>query len=278
MGAFTPDWLALREPADAAARSSRLAGMAGGALGQDVVHALDLGTGTGANVRYLVDRMPARQDWLLVDDDPRLIEEAARMGVCGAVRRVDLAAEIESAELGIFAGRELVTASALLDLVSERWLHALAVKCRRVGAVVLFALTYNGEIRCRPEDPEDETIRELVNRHQRSDKGFGVALGPAAAEVAGRCFSDLGYHVECEPSPWILTPDVRDVRDGEPAAWTKTAELQRLLIEGWAEAASDVAHERQPSIARWRDRRLAQVLAERSHVTVGHVDMVAWLP
>jgi hypothetical protein len=275
MGAFTPDWLALREPADAAARSSRLAGLAGKALGQDIVHALDLGTGTGANVRYLVGRLPSRQDWLLVDDDPRLIEEAARTGVSGAIRRVDLAAEIESTELGIFAGRELVTASALLDLVSERWLRALAAKCRRVGAVVLFALTYNGEIRCRPDDPEDEAIRELVNRHQQSDKGFGVALGPAAAEVAERCFSDLGYHVECEPSPWILTPDVRD---GERAARTKTADLQRLLIEGWAEAASDIAHERQPSIAQWRDRRLAQVLAERSHVTVGHVDMVAWLP
>ena len=96
MGAFSPDWLALREPADADARSARLTRLVGGALPHDLVHALDLGTGTGANVRYLADRLPVRQDWLLVDDDPRLIEEAARMCASGVVRRVDLVAEIDS--------------------------------------------------------------------------------------------------------------------------------------------------------------------------------------
>ena len=90
MGAFSPDWLALREPADAEARSSRLTRLVGDALPHDLVHALDLGTGTGANVRYLAGRLPVRQDWLLVDDDPQLIEEAARTCASGVVRRVDL--------------------------------------------------------------------------------------------------------------------------------------------------------------------------------------------
>jgi hypothetical protein len=275
MGAFSSDWLTLREASDAAARSSRLVSLLGEVLPHDLVHALDLGTGTGANVRYLTDRLPVRQDWLQVDDDARLVEEASRMEGSGVVRRVDLAAEINSMELGILDGRDLVTASALLDLVSEPWLRTLAAKCRRAGAAVLFALTYDGEIRCQPEEPEDQAIRDLVNRHQRNDKGFGPALGPTAADVAERCFADLGYHVERERSPWLLISDteprVTDVVGAGPS-------LQRQLIEGWAEAASEVAPGQLTSIRRWRERRLAHVTAKRSRLTVGHVDIAAWLP
>jgi hypothetical protein len=62
----------------------------------------------------------------------------------------------------IFHGRQLVTASALLDLVSEPWLQALAVRCREHASAVLFALNYDGRIQCWPEEPGDEQVRELV--------------------------------------------------------------------------------------------------------------------
>jgi hypothetical protein len=182
---------------------------------------------------------------------------------------------MDSPELGIFAGRQLVAASALLDLVSERWLRALAVKCRQVSAVVLFALSYDGEIRCLPEEPEDPAIRDLVNRHQRNDKGFGPALGPTAAHIAGQCFTDLGYHVEYEASPWILMPDPQGGAAPGPRG---ERELQRALIDGWAAAAADLAPERRASIEGWRTRRLAHLDANRSRLTVGHVDIAAWLP
>jgi hypothetical protein len=246
----------------------------GRALPHDLVHALDLGTGTGANARYLTERLPVRQEWLLVDADQRLIEETMRQRPMDVARRIDLVAEIDAPGPGIFAGRELVTASALLDLVSERWLRRLAAKCRQVGAAVLFALTYDGDLRCVPEEPEDELIRDLVNRHQRSDKGFGPALGPSAAGVTEQRFAELGYRVESEASPWILTPD----DDGGAAAGRSVAELQRQLIDGWADAASEVAPERLSSIARWRSRRAAHVDANRSWLTVGHTDVAAWLP
>ena len=270
---FSPDWLALREPADVKARSPRLASLVGGALPADVVHALDLGTGTGSNVRYLAERLPGRQDWLLVDADARLIEQARRTVSFAVARVVDLVVEVDSPGPGIFSGRDLVTASALLDLVSARWLRGLAGKCRQVGAAVLFSLTYDGEMRCMPEEPEDDLIRELVNRHQQTDKGFGPALGPTAGGEARRCFAEFGYRVESEPSPWVLAADSRD-----DDASRATAELQRQLIDGWAQAASEMAPEHLTAIEGWRSRRTAHVDANRSSLTVGHSDLAAWLP
>ena len=55
-------------------------------------------------------------------------------------------------------------------------------------------------------------------------------------------------------------------------------ELQRQLIEGWAQAAEEIAPEQTPMIRDWLARRLAHVEAGRSHVIVGHEDLAAWLP
>src|SRR6266850_288112 len=261
------DWLALREPADAAARSAALTRAVVEQLPRGRLRAVDLGTGTGSNVRYLARHLPAdEQQWLLVDRDPGLLAEAA-----GSLRPLrSIVVETREKNLGVldsqlFARRDLVTASALLDLVSETWLRTLAAECRAAGATALFALTYNGRSRCLPEEPEDETIRELMNRHQRqNDKGFGRAAGPDAVDVAERCFADAGYHVTREPSDWVLTPDAR--------------ELQRQLVEGWASAAREIAQEQASTIDDWLRRRLQHIDAHHSHVTVGHEDLAAWLP
>jgi hypothetical protein len=283
------NWLALREPADVAARSTTLTRAIVDVLGRrDHVSVLDLGSGTGSSVRYLAGHLSTPQRWLLVDRDPALLAEVrARTSSWGAVRgyevttdrdalmirgrQVDCCIETRRLDLGrltdpqIFSGRHLVTASALLDLVSEAWLGALARHCRESGAAVLFALTYTGRSRCLPAEPEDDRIRELMNRHQRaSDHGFGTAAGPEAVECAARCFGAVGYHVRRAGSDWMLSPDTRA--------------LQRHLIEGWAEAAQEIAPGQATMVERWLTRRLAHVEAHRSHITVGHEDLAAWLP
>ena len=61
------------------------------------------------------------------------------------------------ADSSLFAGHALVTASALLDLVSVRLAAKRAgsalPRCR--GAMVLFALTYDGRITWEPAEPEE---------------------------------------------------------------------------------------------------------------------------
>jgi hypothetical protein len=285
---FSAEWLALREAADAAARSQALTERLARELGpRDELRVLDLGTGAGANVRYLARPLTAaRQDWLLVDNDERLLDAcinriATWAGEAGgrirlqaggleadvddrtfhiAARVVDLARS-ETLE-SLCAGRDLVTASALLDLVSGSWLRAAAAACRTAGAAILFALTYDGRMACNPADPDDETIRSLVNRHQLTDKGIGTSAGPDATSIARQCLEEVGYRVYEEPSDWTLQPEA--------------IPLQRQLIDGWAEAAAAVDPARTTAIASWRDRRLDHLAAGRSTIVVGHRDLAAW--
>ncbi len=161
-------------------------------------------------------------------------------------------------------GCALVTASALLDLVSESWLRAFASRCRAARVDVLCALSYDGRIECQPADPGDRLVRDLVNRHQKTDKGFGPALGPDAARVGADCFRDEGFEVETAASDWVL--------DAALGA------LQRELLEGWAGAAREVSPGQAAAVDAWLARRLSHVETGVSRIRVGHVDLVATLP
>jgi hypothetical protein len=256
---FSAEWLALREPVDAASRSMRLTRAVAEVLPRyRAIDVLDLGAGTGANVRYLAGKLPLPQRWLLVDRDERLLGRAPK---AWSSQCMDLQNAVH--DHALFASRALVTASALLDLVSDAWLETLVTRCREAGAAVLFALTYDGRMDFAPAEIEDEAISELVNRHQRTDKGFGPAAGPTAVGRATELFTAAGYHVEREASDWELTPESRD--------------LQRQLFEGWADAAVAMAPDQSGAIADWRARRIAHVDAGRSQLIVGHKDLAGWL-
>jgi hypothetical protein len=292
VGEFSAEWLALREPADHAARSARLARTVIRARPPDrPVRVLDLACGTGSNFRYLRGQLAKLgsdpffgnqgergltpisapdPDWLLVDRDAALLAH-----VPTSLNVATLQKDLATLDAGLFAGRTLVTASALLDLVSEEWLRTLATRCRDTGASALFALTYDGRVHCTPEEPEDELVRALVNRHQQTDKGFGPALGPDATTFAEQCFAAVGYTVRREPSDWVL--DARTATDVGPSfssgATPHTRELQRQLIEGWAEAARAIEPERSALIGAWRANRQAHLDAGRSRIMVGHEDL-----
>jgi hypothetical protein len=267
---FSVDWLALREPVDAAARGVNLAQVAWDALRRSSsvaagIDVIDLGAGTGANLRYVAPRIAAAQRWLLVDDDPLLLESAADQlqswrppAECRVqTLRLDLATQLS--RLPLRAGA-LLTASALLDLVSEAWLRELIQRAAAAGAIMWFALTYDGRMECHPGEPEDVEVRELVNRHQLTDKGFGAALGPAAVRLTQQLLTAQGYQVHCEPSDWHVTPD--------------QLALQYALVEGWCRAAAQIAPHRAAVLEGWRLRRRAHIAAARSALRVGHADIV----
>jgi hypothetical protein len=284
---FSADWLALREPLDAKSRADSLGSillklLASAAPRKQSLEIIDLGAGTGANVRYLAPLLGGSQHWLLVERDPLLlaalrgrmqawaqsrgwhiIESGDHCAIHGSpfecsVRSVAL--DLAQLDQLLLTKDTLVSASALLDLVSERWLRDLAERTARAGATVWFALSYDGRLECRPAEPEDADIRELFNAHQLTDKGFGPALGPRAAAMAEQVFAAHGYRIWCAPSDWRIGPD--------------QAALQRAVLQGWCDAACEMAAARAVALRSWLARRLRHVQAGRSELLIGHTDML----
>src|SRR5258707_38782 len=130
MSGFSADWLALREPYDLAARNAAvLDTVAAALLDQTSIAVVDLACGTGATLRAVGPHLPPRQTWRLVDNNLSLLAQASTLGrpphVTVVAKPVDLARDLE---LALEGPLDLITTSALLDLVSAEWLDRLIVE------------------------------------------------------------------------------------------------------------------------------------------------------
>jgi SAM-dependent methyltransferase len=246
---FSADWLALRDPADRAARDGAMLRRAAAAAGPRPV-IVDLGCGTGASWRALAPHLPPGTEWRLVDNDPALLAIAAAAVGDGARPVLADLGDLEALPL---EGATLVTASALLDLVPEAWLAGLAGRLR----VPFYAvLSYDGRMAWTPPDPRDADVTAAFNRHQRGDKGLGPALGPDAATRAATVLEAAGFTVESADSPWRIGPDMAD--------------LQRALTDGIAAAAAETGL---ACAAAWGAARHAAAAATLCEI--GHRDILA---
>jgi SAM-dependent methyltransferase len=262
-------WLELREGADAAARSRELVGQLRRhlpATGDLMIH--DLACGTGAMGRWLAPRLPPGGRWVAYDRDPDLLEVAARHRPRAAdgtpveveVRRADIT-RLEPDDL---AGASLITASALLDLLTRDELGGLIELCTAAGCPVLLTLSVVGRVELTPADPLDGRVTAAFDAHQRRTTARGRLLGPDAVAAAVQAFRRAGSEVLVRPSPWRLA--------GSRAA------LAAEWFTGWVGAAC----EHDPALAAeaelYARRRLAAARAGRLVVRVGHADLLALPP
>jgi len=262
MSGFSAEWLALREPYDLAARNEAvLAAVVGAFVGQTSVSVVDLACGTGATLRAICGHLPARQSWRLVDNDLSLLARVPRFvrspEINVVTKPVDLVRDLE---LALEGPLDLITISALLDLVSLEWLDRLAIEAAARRLPVYAALTYDGRAELVPSESFDAEILACFNADQRTDKGFGPALGPTAAERAVERFQHFGYRVEQGRSDWMLQPS-----DGA---------IQEALLAGWAELANRNTTGSSADASAWLARRRSH-LDGRSCLTIGHVDIFA---
>jgi hypothetical protein len=255
---FPAEWLTLREPFDRQARHPGVLQHAVAALsGRPAVTIVDLACGTGSTLRALSPHLPMRQSWRLFDNDLSLLARvppAANVHV----RPLDLVTDLEAALDGPV---DLVTTSALLDLVSAGWLERLAMEIAARRLPLYAALSYDGRVDFAPHDPRDAIVIAAVSSHQRRDKGFGPALGPTAARSAAEALEKVGYAVALGAADWML-------RETDLA-------MQEAMLAGWAVAASETGEMSAEAIAQWLVNRRAAVAAKRSTIRIGHVDLFA---
>jgi hypothetical protein len=275
---FAAGWLALREPYDHAARSAALADRFAAAVG-DASHLLDLGCGTGSNLRYLAPRVAGPTRWRCIDHNRALLDAAgialrnwanaqgwpSRAGPESlAVARPGGAIQVGFVLEDLTCARppggdrvDGVSAAALLDLTSAAWLDAFATRCR--GTPLLLALSFDGRLQFEPATEEDGEICRRFIAHQRTDKGFGPALGPAAAAHLAERLAAAGCAVSLEAADWRL-----GLADGA---------LLQATLAGIVDAAREVAPDLR--LERWATLRGRQLALGDLRLMVGHVDLLA---
>jgi hypothetical protein len=267
--AVSPDWLALREAADAAARATDLADEVRRRLpdgGTVTVH--DLGCGTGSMGRWLAPRRGRPQHWVRYDRDADLLRRAAERLPDGtdstdgtAVTSETRCRDISRLDADDLAGASLVTASALLDVLTADELARCVDACVGAGCPVLFTHSVSGRVRISPDDPLDQQVADAFDPHQRRTAGDRTLLGPDAGEAAADRFSRRGYDVVVRPSPWRLG--------------AADAALTTEWFAGWVGAACEQRPELDAVAEPYARRRLADAAAGRLRVTVDHVDLLA---
>lgn len=260
-------WLALREPADADARAADLVGEIQARIrptGTTTVH--DLGCGTGSMARWLAGRLPGRQHWLMYDRDPVLLAHAstAALGVAadgapitGETRRRDIT-RLAPGELD---GADLVTASALLDVLTAVELDRMLSACVGTACPVLITLSVTGRVELTPADPLDRHLADAFNAHQRRTPDTDRLLGPDAVGSAVDALTGHGMEVLVRPSPWRLGPE------------------QPALVEAWLAGWLAAAGEQEPRLAgparAYARRRRAEAAGGRLSIVVDHLDLLA---
>ena len=245
-----PEWLVLREPADAEARSAELAERVARHLrtGRLVIH--DLGGGSGAMGRWLAPLLPQPQHWVIHDRDEDLLALAVAdppAGVTVEARRSDIT-RLAPEEL---AGASLITASALLDMLTADELRRMLRAC--AGLPMLLALTVAGRVALSAADPLDASLAAAFDAHQRR----GGRLGPDAVAAA---VDQVRGEVLVRPSPWQLD--------------AAHADLMTEWLGGWVAAACAQEPALAAEAGAYRDRRLAHAAAGELAVTVDHADVL----
>lgn len=259
MSGFDEHWLAMREPVDIRSRDATLFSLAVDAIEHAPGDAtLDIGCGTGSTFRALSPKITRKVSWRLYDNDARLLREARRRhGDDVELIQGDLN-EIEALPL---QGCVMVTASALFDLCSERFIRRFVERVSGPGAGLYAGLNYDGQMHWSNTHPLDKVVTAVFNAHQLRDKGFGPSLGPDAWTMLAQCLSDRGYTVKLAASPWIMT--------------AADADLQRLFLDGVARAVCQTGELDEAEIANWLDFRVRSIDRQDSLCRVGHQDVLA---
>jgi hypothetical protein len=175
-----------------------------------------------------------------------------------AFHECDLTRDLDA----VFATQpDLVVTSALLDLVSISWLDQLIGQLVRHRKPFYAALSYDGRATCLPPHAADRLVLDAVNRHQKTDKGFGPALGPDAAAEAIARFEAAGFAVHHAASDWLFRRE--------------EGVVQSMVIDGWAQAVYEMGDIADETLSDWASWHLTRIADGETEMMVGHLDIFA---
>ena len=97
----------------------------------------------------------------------------------------------------------VISYSAVLDLMSKSSIIKALKRANDIN-VIYFSLCFNGMVKWTPSNIFDKYILSFFNNHQRTDKGFGSALGFKSIDFVKRCAVKKDMNIIIKNSPWII--------------------------------------------------------------------------
>ncbi len=282
--AFTADWLALREPFDARARSRPLARRFAGMLPAEP-KVMDLGAGRGSLFRWLAPIIGRTQHWLWLDDDPDHLEDGLLLTAAWARRQgytvhrredngTDLTLETRQGTWRINARSfdlrnpdtlffpleesDAVVCSALLDLFSQQWLSQVL---RLTGRVPVYAVMNVLPAPWRSRRRHDDApVLDGYLSAQVGEGGPNDPMGPHVPLLAKGLAAVNGRHYQSERSDWTIRPRDRA--------------MLRQVLGFFAKGARTARPQHRRHIDAWQRTREADVAAGRLALRIAHRDIL----
>lgn len=97
----------------------------------------------------------------------------------------------------------VISYSAALDIMSKSSI-GVALKRIKKNNILYFSLCFNGQVRWTPTNTFDKYILTFFNNHQRSDKGYGKALGCKSIQYVRDKADKLNLNIAIKDSPWNI--------------------------------------------------------------------------
>ena len=280
---YSTSWLDVREQADARARSRELAADLAADVARSTIRSAtgeaplvvhDLGSGAGSMGRWLAPLLPMPQHWVLHDRDCELLAVARARPPVAPVDGRPVPVEARLDDVGgltaeDLSGAGLMTASALLDVLTSAELDGLVAASAGARCPALLTLTVVGRVELVPAHPLDRVVAAAFDAHQRRVVAGRRLLGPDAVRAAAAAFTRCGARVDVRGSPWRLGRDDRALI----AAW----------LRGWVESAREQCEERRDvrrsaALERYLERRLGEAADGALTVAVHHADLLVRWP
>lgn len=267
-------------------------------LQRDALRCLDIGTGTGAMVRRLLDAVPAASsiEVVALDRDSGILararasmrahlsrrgfeqhDEADGIEAHDARRRVHLrfaCSDILQFEPQPGDRYDLVTAHAFMDLVPMRPLLERIAGWLSPGGLFYATLNYDGETVLLPPHADAAFEESLLARYDASMEERRVEGSPTGGARSGRrlhaLLDEAGFEIlACASSDWNAVPHHGRLRDGDAVVLSVLLDALRRECEPHVDRAR---------LAAWYDERRALLAAGRLGAIVHQIDLLAVAP
>lgn len=279
-------WLETRYSYDVRARSKKVQQKAiDFFFGKNHLKILDIGSGIGANTKYLAPHLSVNQEWTLLEIDNRLIETAlhelsrwsAQKGwnvITAPNQRIikrkhgEILVRMKNRSFYDLVSPDrirqydLVTANAFFDLIPSQSFTKFATALFLAAKPLLSSLNYIS-IHLDPEDKTDNKYISLYESHMMRKSKFGSPMGPRCRGQMIKILTRLGFQVFFDESIWKIPARDKIMMD--------------FMFDFFNQAISEMVSDTQKleGFNLWKKNKLDLLKEKRLTMTVKHVDYFA---